>query len=243
MNQTETIGTAGPDKSGASVRAMFGGIAGSYDLLNHLLSGNQDKRWRRRSVRLLCPRAHETILDACCGTGDLGLEILRQQPACRVIGADFTVPMLHLAQHKGPDGGNGGIRYLAADTLHLPFATEAFHAATVGFGARNFEDTARGVDELKRVLKPGGRLMILEFMRPTNPLIVHGFGLFFKRILPLVGKAISKHNAAYNYLPASVGGFYSRSEFEGLLRERGFGNVRSFDYSGGIATAFIAHKS
>jgi len=184
----------GLDKSGASVRAMFGGIAGSYDLLNHLLSGNQDKRWRRRSVRLLCPRPNETILDACCGTGDLSLEIVRQQPRCEVIGADFTVPMLHLARQKP----GGGIQYLAADTLRLPFSLGRFDAATVGFGARNFEETARGVDELKRVLKPGGRLMILEFMRPTNPLIVHGFGLFFKRVLPLVGKTVSRHNGAYN---------------------------------------------
>jgi demethylmenaquinone methyltransferase/2-methoxy-6-polyprenyl-1,4-benzoquinol methylase len=99
------------------------------------------------------------------------------------------------------------------------------------------------LDELHRVLKPGGRLLILEFMRPTNALLIHGFGLFFKRVLPVIGKAISRHNAAYNYLPASVEGFYSRAEFAGLLRESGFANVRAFDYSGGIATAFIAHTS
>jgi demethylmenaquinone methyltransferase/2-methoxy-6-polyprenyl-1,4-benzoquinol methylase len=240
MNVLDSSGNDGPDKSGASVREMFGGIAGSYDLLNHLLSGNQDRRWRRRAIRLLCPRPGETILDACCGTGDLSLEALRQQPACRVIAADFTVPMLHLAKQKP---AAGPVRYVAADTLHLPFGDGRFDAATVAFGARNFEDTARGLDELRRVLRPGGRLMILEFMRPTNPLLVHGFGLFFKRILPLIGRAISKHRGAYNYLPASVGGFYSRKEFEELLRARGYRNVRSFDYSGGIATAFIAHKS
>jgi demethylmenaquinone methyltransferase/2-methoxy-6-polyprenyl-1,4-benzoquinol methylase len=241
MNETDNGLNHDLDKSGTSVRAMFSSIATRYDFLNHLLSGNQDKRWRRRAIRLLCPRAGETILDACCGTGDLSLEIIRQQPRSRVIGTDFAVPMLHLAADKNVVGSDRTPQFLAADTLNLPFPDARFDAATVAFGARNFEDTARGLDELRRVLRPGGRLMILEFMRPTNPLLIHGFGLFFKRVLPLVGKAISKHNAAYNYLPASVEGFYSRGEFEALLRKCGFSNIRSFDYNGGIATAFIAH--
>jgi demethylmenaquinone methyltransferase/2-methoxy-6-polyprenyl-1,4-benzoquinol methylase len=231
------------DKSGAKVRAMFGGIAARYDFLNHLLSGNQDKRWRRRAVRLLSPRRGETILDLCCGTGDLGLEILKQQARCRVVGADFAVPMLHIAAQKSTVDSDAKLRFVAADALCLPFADAHFNAATVGFGARNFQETARGIDELLRVLKPGGRLVILEFMRPTNPILVYGFGLFFKRILPIIGRMISQHDAAYDYLPASVDGFYSRPEFEQLLRERGFTNIRSFDYTGGIASAFIAHKS
>jgi len=228
------------DKSGDSVRAMFGAIAHRYDLLNHLLSGNQDKRWRRRAVRQLSPRAGETILDLCCGTGDLGIEIRRQQPKSQVIGADFAIPMLQLAAQKSTPENRR--TFLGGDALQLPFADATFDAVTVGFGARNFQDTRRGLEEMRRVVKPGGRICILEFMRPTSPLLQRGFGLFFKHVLPLVGRVVSKHNSAYTYLPMSVDGFYTRAEFENLLRESGFSHVRSFDFSGGIATNFLAHK-
>jgi demethylmenaquinone methyltransferase / 2-methoxy-6-polyprenyl-1,4-benzoquinol methylase len=235
------------DKSGHSVRAMFSAIAGRYDLLNHLLSANQDRRWRRRAIRLLSPRKGERILDLCCGTGDLAIECLRRQPGCDVVGADFALPMLQIAQQKG--GAHGGVSidraplsFVAADALCQPFASESFDAAMVAFGARNFENTLNGLREMRRVVKVGGHILILEFMRPTSPLWSYGFGLFFKNVLPVVGKAVSHHNSAYNYLPASVHGFYTRRAFEQLLREAGFINVRSFDYSGGIATSFIAHK-
>jgi demethylmenaquinone methyltransferase/2-methoxy-6-polyprenyl-1,4-benzoquinol methylase len=235
------------DKSGHSVRAMFSAIAGRYDLLNHLLSVNQDRRWRRRAIRLLSPRKGERILDLCCGTGDLAIQCLRQQPGCKVIGADFAVPMLQIAKQKAGSHdrvleGRGTLPFVAADALCQPFASESFDAAMVAFGARNFEDTVEGLREMRRVVRVGGRVLILEFMRPTSPLLSYGFGLFFKHVLPLVGKVVSRHNSAYNYLPASVHGFYTRREFEQLLRDAGFMNVRSFDYSGGIATAFMAHK-
>ena len=229
------------DKSGASVRAMFESIAPNYDFLNHLLSGNQDALWRRRAVRVLCPRAGETVLDLCCGTGDMALEIARRQKNCKVIAADFAVAMLQLAQKKARPK-NDRTQFVAADALSLPFSDSFFDAATVAFGARNFENTARGLAELRRVLRPDGRLVILEFMRPTNPFLIYGFGLFFKRILPVVGRIISRHCEAYNYLPASVDGFYTRREFEGLLLEQGFSDVRSMDLSGGIASLFVARN-
>ncbi len=225
------------DKSSQSVRAMFGDIAGRYDFLNHLLSANQDKRWRRRAVRRLCPRPGERILDLCCGTGDLALECLRQQPHCRVIGADFAVPMLTLAKRKA-----AALQFLAGDALRLPFPDATFDAVMVAFGVRNFEATEAGLREMRRVVKPGGRLLVLEFMRPTSPLIQRGFGLFFKRVLPFIGRLISRHGSAYSYLPASVDGFYTRREFEALLRATGWRNVRSFNHSGGIATSFVAIK-
>jgi len=233
------------DKSGQSVRAMFSAIAGRYDLLNHLLSANQDKQWRRRAVRLLTPRRGECILDLCCGTGDLAIECSRRQPACRVIGADFAVPMLHLANAKrvDPQSAIRNPQYLGADALRLPFPDATFDAVMVAFGARNFEDTAAGLREMRRVVKPGGRVLILEFMRPTSVLLQRSFGLFFKHVLPRVGRLISRHGFAYNYLPASVEGFYTRREFTQLLRKTGFTNARSFDYSGGIASSFIAVKS
>lgn len=227
------------DKSHGSVRAMFSGIAGRYDFLNHLLSANQDKRWRRRAIRLLAPQKGNRVLDLCCGTGDLSIECARQQPQCRVVGADFALPMLQIALQKSP----AKIPFLAGDALHLPFADATFEAAIVAFGARNFEDTERGLREMQRVTKSSGKVLILEFMRPTSPLLRRGFGVFFKHILPLIGKIVSRHQQAYNYLPASVDGFYSRREFEILMRKVGLRDVRSWNLSGGIATVFIARKT
>ena len=232
------------DKSAPQVQAMFGAIAGRYDLLNHLLSANQDVAWRKRGVRWLHPRRGEAILDLCCGTGDLAFEILRCQPNCHVTGADFALPMLEIARQKAPTKLSTAHcslpTFTQADALNLQFAAATFDAVTVGFGVRNFENTATGLREMRRVLKPGGRVMILEFMRPQSFFLRHIFGLFFKGILPRVGKLISKHNSAYSYLPASVGDFYARPEFENLLRECGFTNVRSCDLTGGAATCFVA---
>lgn len=226
------------DKSHSSVRAMFSDIAGRYDFLNHLLSANQDKFWRRRAIRLLAPKAGNRVLDLCCGTGDLGFECAKQQPNCEIIGADFALPMLEIAREKATKP----IGFLAGDALNLPFGDATFDSAMVGFGARNFENTERGLREMQRVVKGGGKVLVLEFMRPTSPLLRYGFGIFFKRILPIVGKIVSRHGSAYNYLPASVDGFYNRREFENLMRKTGLCDVRSWDLSGGVATIFLARK-
>jgi demethylmenaquinone methyltransferase/2-methoxy-6-polyprenyl-1,4-benzoquinol methylase len=212
-----------------------------------LLSGNQDKAWRRRAVRLLSPRRGERVLDVCCGTGDLALECRRRQPCCEVIGADFAAPMLQLAHEKSvastrSGAGHKTLPLAVADALHQPFHDETFDAVMVAFGARNFENTFDGLREMHRVTKRGGRVLVLEFMRPTLPLLRVGFGFFFKRVLPIIGRIVSRHCSAYNYLPASVDGFYTRDEFTVLLRRSGFQNVRAFDYSGGIATCFVARR-
>lgn len=231
------------DKSSREVRAMFSSIAPRYDLLNHLLSINQDKRWRRRAIKLLCPRRGELVLDLCCGTGDLAIECRRQQTACRIVGVDFALPMLQRAAEKASLGaGAKDIHLAAGDALHLGFSAYTFDVAMVAFGVRNFENTGAGLREVRRVLKPGGRLLVLEFTRPTSALMRHGAGLFTQHVLPLIGRSVSRHNEAYSYLPASVDDFYSRREFEELLRRCGYTDVRSFDYSAGIATAFMAHK-
>lgn len=266
------------DKSGRRVRAMFSQIANRYDVLNHLLSFNQDTRWRRRAIRHLSPRRGETVLDLCCGTGDLALECRRQQPRCHIVGADFALPMLHLARTKvqankvqthktqtnkanrtnsrhmstrasthaaargAQDENPIALPFLAGDALCLPFRDASFDAIMVAFGARNFQNTSEGLREMRRVLKPGGRVLVLEFMRPTSPLIQRGFGLFFKRVLPRIGKLVSRHDSAYNYLPASVDGFYTRREFETLLRKCGFSRVRSSDFTLGVATCFVARR-
>jgi demethylmenaquinone methyltransferase/2-methoxy-6-polyprenyl-1,4-benzoquinol methylase len=224
------------DKSHSTVQTMFSDIAGTYDLLNHVLSGYQDKLWRYRAVGRLRPRRGEVVLDLCCGTGDSTLEIARRQPNCHVIGADFAAPMLVRAQSKGlPE-------LVAADALCLPFGDSRFDAVSVAFGVRNFEDTRAGLAEIHRVLKTGGRLLVLEFMRPTSNLVQRAAGASNFVLAPL-GRAISGHGSAYNYLPQSIGGFYTRREFENLLREVGFQGVRSFDHSLGIATSFLGRKS
>ena len=230
------------DKSAPQVQAMFGAIAHRYDLLNHLLSANQDVRWRQRGVRWLHPRRAETILDLCCGTGDLAFEILKQQPHCQVTGADFALPMLEIAKQKAENRSQKSVTFVQADALNLDFAGATFDAVTVGFGVRNFQKTESGLREMHHVLKAGGRVMILEFMQPTSWFLRYGFGLFFKGILPRIGKLISKHNSAYSYLPASVNEFYTRQEFENLLRDCGFTDVRSFDLSLGAATCFVAKR-
>ena len=220
------------DKSTAAVSQMFSDIAPTYDLLNHLLSGGQDLRWRHQAVARLCPRARETILDLCCGTGDLTREIARRQPRCAVVGADFALPMLQGARAKGlPD-------LAAADALRLPYRDASFDAVAVAFGVRNFADTRAGLREMFRVTKPGGRVLVLEFMRPTSSWIARGAGAS-NLVLAPIGRAISKHDSAYGYLPQSIDSFYTRREFEKLLREIGWTNVRSFDHSLGVATSFV----
>jgi demethylmenaquinone methyltransferase/2-methoxy-6-polyprenyl-1,4-benzoquinol methylase len=232
------------DKSARVVRAMFNDIARTYDGLNHGLSANQDKRWRRRAVTLLGPRAGDRVLDVCCGTGDLALEIARRQPRAQVFGTDFAAPMLHIARAKSPVDSDAlsADRWALGDALRLPFEDAAFDSVSVAFGVRNFEDTLAGVRELARVLRPGGKLLVLEFMRPTSALVMRFFGAFNALLSP-IGEKISGHESAYKYLPQSVGGFYTRHEFERLLRGCDLRDVRSFDYSGGVATAFLARKA
>ena len=223
------------DKSAPAVSQMFSDIAPTYDLLNHLLSAGQDVRWRRLAVSRLCPRAGESVLDLCCGTGDLTREIRRQQPRCEVIGADFALPMLQIAATKS-------LPALAqADALQLPFASESFNAVAVAFGVRNFADTRAGLREMFRVTSEGGRVVVLEFMRPTSSLIARGAGAGNLILAPL-GQLVSRHGSAYRYLPQSIDGFYTRREFEDLLREVGWREVRSFDHALGVATSFVGVK-
>ena len=223
------------DKSASAVSQMFSDIAPTYDLLNHLLCANQDRRWRRRAASRLCPRPSETILDLCCGSGDLTREIQSQQPRCRVTGADFALPMLQIAQTKNLPA------LACADALRLPFRDAAFDAVSVAFGVRNFTDTRAGLEEMFRVTRAGGRVLVLEFMRPTSNIIARGAGAS-NFVLAPIGRAISGHESAYSYLPQSIDGFYTKAEFADLLREIGWRNVRAFDHALGVATSFVGEK-
>ncbi len=226
----------------AQVRRLFSEIAPRYDLLNHLLSLNIDRRWRRRAVReLQWDRAPGgTYLDVCAGTFDLAME-LAAQPAFdgRVVASDFAFPMLA----KGlPKIGRARIAPVCGDTQRLPFASDSFAGVTVGFGVRNLAEPLAGFREVHRVLEPGGCFVILEFTVPPGPLMRRAYMLYFNHVLPRVGRLVSGHPWAYTYLPKSVEGFPGPDELAGLLRRAGFATANWFRISGGIAAIHVATK-
>ena len=227
----------------AQVRTLFSEIAPRYDLLNHILSLNIDRRWRQRAIRELgWERAPAgAYLDACTGTFDLALELAgRAGFRGRVVGADFAFPMLARGL---PKIRGAGVAPLCGDTQRLPFASASFSGATVGFGVRNLSDLLAGFRELHRVLEPGGRLVILEFTVPPGRLLRAAYMLYFNQILPLVGRLVSGHPWAYGYLPRSVRDFPGPDALAGLLRRAGFGAVDWFLVSGGIAAIHVAAKA
>jgi demethylmenaquinone methyltransferase/2-methoxy-6-polyprenyl-1,4-benzoquinol methylase len=213
------------------VREMFAGIAGRYDLLNHLLSGNVDKRWRRLVARELQGSLREgaRVLDVACGTGDLSM-VLADAGRARVIGLDFCRPMLEVARGK-----TGRVPFVEGDALKLPFADESFEAVTIAFGLRNLAGVGEGLAELRRVLKPGGRAAILEFSTPVVPGFRTLFRFYFTRVLPRVGGWVSGSRGAYEYLPDSVSKFPDQKRLAALMREAGFADVGYRNLTGGIA--------
>ena len=226
-------------KSGADrekqVQQIFSEIAPRYDLLNHVLSLNIDRSWRRKSVDLLeWPDAPEgTFLDACAGTFDLSLELARRKGfRGRVMASDFAHPMLVTGSPKIADAA---IRSVCGDSLRLPFADDTFDGATVGFGVRNLARLDVGLAEFRRVLKPGRRLVVLEFTVPPNPVMRAGYLFYFHNILPLVGRIVSGHPWAYTYLPESVKEFPGPTELGTLFESVGFTDVGWKLVSGGIA--------
>jgi demethylmenaquinone methyltransferase/2-methoxy-6-polyprenyl-1,4-benzoquinol methylase len=234
------------DKQEARIRTMFGNIAGRYDLLNHLLSLNIDRYWRWRTTRLAPPQREGPILDVCTGTGDLALAYDRAAGGrVPIIGADFCRPMLQTAQAKTRRrGAEGRIVYLEADTQRLPFAANTFQLTTVAFGLRNVTDTDRGLAEMVRVTRPGGRVAILEFSRPRHWLFGRLYRFYFRYILPGVGQLVSRsRDDAYHYLPASVQQFPDGEALAELLRRHGLTDVRWHPLTFGIATLYVGTKS
>ena len=227
----------------AQVRTLFSEIAPRYDLLNHVLSLNIDRRWRQRAVAALdWERAPQgTYLDACAGTFDLALELTGQHGFDgRVVGADFALPMLVRGLSK-VDGHP--VDPVCGDTQRLPFRTGSFSGATVGFGVRNLSDLAAGFRELYRVLESHGRLVILEFTVPPGRLLRAAYMVYFNRILPIVGRLVSGHPWAYSYLPRSVRDFPGPDALAGVLRGAGFETVDWRLVSGGIAAIHVAAKT
>jgi demethylmenaquinone methyltransferase/2-methoxy-6-polyprenyl-1,4-benzoquinol methylase len=218
---------------------MFGRIAGRYDLLNHLLSGNVDKRWRQ----VVAKRVREElsgdalILDVACGTGDLSLSLFESTGA-RVVGTDFCRPMLSIAAGKLPRQ----ITLVEGDALSLPFKEGTFDVVTIAFGLRNLSDISSGLKELRRILKPKGRVAVLEFSRPSNSVLRMLFGIYFRNLLPLLGGIISGSRSAYIYLPSSVAQFPDQQQLAGLIEQAGFDRVSYENLTGGIAALHLGRR-
>ena len=230
-SDNSVAGTTGAAKR-AYVRGVFTAIAPRYDLLNHLLSLNVDRRWRRQAVKLLgWERVPNGLyLDLCAGTLDLAATLAAERGfGGRIIGADFVLPMLQLGRDK-----SAAVLPLNADALELPFPAAVFDGATVGFGVRNLADLDQGLRECRRVLKPGATLVVLEFTTPTRQPMKGLYLSYFRHVLPLVGRLVSKHTTAYTYLPESVLDFPAPDALADRLRLAGFDDVRYRTLFGGI---------
>ena len=223
---------------------MFDAIAARYDLLNHLLSGGIDRRWRKRAIQALSLTGRERVLDLCAGTADLAIAAIQAQPpAARVVGVDFAPAMLRVGQEKiGVGQLVDRIALVRGDATRIPLATGAVDAITIGFGVRNVENIAALCDEMRRVLAPGGRIAILEFAIPTTPGVRTLYLWYFNHVLPLIGRLISRHTAAYGYLPASVGTFALPHEFVTILRQHGFIDVSTARLTFGIVFLYTGRR-
>ena len=236
--------TLGRDKHPDRIAGMFDAIAPRYDLLNHLLSGGLDGRWRTRAIRALALGGGETVLDLCTGTADLAIAAATSaRPAGRVVGVDFAGQMLRLGRDKLAQRGlSDRVRLVRGDAVRIPLASGSVDAATVAFGIRNVQEPERAFADVFRVLRPGGRFAILEFGVPRLPGVRQLYLAYFRHILPRIGGLISGHASAYAYLPASVGTFPEPSRVMALLRETGFSDVRADSLTSGVVYLYSASK-
>ncbi|MCC9601621.1 bifunctional demethylmenaquinone methyltransferase/2-methoxy-6-polyprenyl-1,4-benzoquinol methylase UbiE [Stieleria sp. JC731] len=233
------------DKSNERVREMFRQIAPKYDLMNHLLSMNIDKYWRHCAVKRLNLVQNIPVLDTCTGTGDLAMAIANAAPSgVEVVGSDFCGAMLEIARKKRVAGtATGQIDYVEADSQQLPFASDLFQAVTVAFGLRNVADTDRGLKELTRVCRPGGKVMVLEFSRPTLFGLRQIYNAYFKYVLPKVGQLFARNDkSAYSYLPDSVSRFPDGEALAERMRAAGLEEVKFTPLTFGVCTIYEGTK-
>jgi demethylmenaquinone methyltransferase/2-methoxy-6-polyprenyl-1,4-benzoquinol methylase len=240
---TTPPGTDGEQQASRWVERMFTRIAPRYDLLNHLLSFNIDRSWRKILLKKTAPvlvDPNACVLDLCCGTGDVLLDF-QEVAKARIYGADFCHPMLTTTQRKAQAKGFHAL-LAEADALALPMAEDSFDLIAISFGFRNLTNYRAGLAELHRVLKPGGQLAILEFSHPSHLLVKAGYGLYSNVVLPLVGAIISGSREAYDYLPDSIRKFPRAQQLRELMQEAGFGQTEFQLLTGGIAALHIGTK-
>ncbi|GAB2548811.1 bifunctional demethylmenaquinone methyltransferase/2-methoxy-6-polyprenyl-1,4-benzoquinol methylase UbiE [Rufibacter soli] len=224
------------------VAQMFNSIAKRYDFLNHFLSAGIDILWRKKAVRLLARTKPQIILDIATGTGDFALETLSLNPK-QVIGIDISEGMLQVGREKiAKRGLDHLVQLYLGDSENIQYPDNHFDAITVAFGVRNFENLEKGLAEMYRVLKPGGMAVILEFSKPQRFPMKQGYNFYFKNILPVFGKLISKDNAAYTYLPESVQAFPDGKDFIAIFRKIGFKNTEWHSLTFGISSIYIGTK-
>jgi demethylmenaquinone methyltransferase / 2-methoxy-6-polyprenyl-1,4-benzoquinol methylase len=224
------------------VEDMFDNISPRYDFLNHLLSFNIDRLWRRKAIDALARFSPDTILDVATGTADLAIEASRLKPG-KIIGIDLSCKMLEIGRAKIKKRGLSDLITLQkADSEALPFKDDSFDAATIGFGIRNFENTGKGLQEIFRVLNGGGAFIVLEFSQPRKKIISKLYFFYFSVIMPALGRFVSKNNRAYFYLPESVKDFPRGDDFISLLKRAGFENCKYLIQTFGIATIYICQK-
>ena len=223
---------------------MFNDIAPSYDRLNHLMSLGIDNIWRKKALKEIVDGTQQQILDVACGTGDSTIAIAKaMEPGGRVTGIDISAGMMEPLMRKAAhEGVHDRIKLLQADALQMPFEADSFHRVTCAFGIRNFEDRKKGLAEFLRVLKPGGKAVILELGIPDKPFIKTLYDIYFRNILPLIGGLISGNRAAYRYLPESVYAFPRPETFCAMMERAGFHNVRHRNFTFGLCRLFIGEK-
>lgn len=231
-------------EKGEKIREMFGSIAPRYDFLNRLLSLGVDRMWRKYAVKRILWGNGSQILDIATGTGDVALEIAAQtDESVRIFGIDFCAEMIEIANIKSSQTPYARrLSFSVAPCEAIPFPDNTFDSITIAFGIRNVVDRLQGLREMYRVLKPGGRVVILEFSTPTLPLVRQGYLFYFNRILPLIGGMFSRFSA-YRYLPDSVMEFPSRDEFKNIMSTAGFSTPMHKDLSLGIATVYMGEKT
>jgi demethylmenaquinone methyltransferase / 2-methoxy-6-polyprenyl-1,4-benzoquinol methylase len=232
------------DKAPSRIAGMFDAIAGRYDLLNTVLSAGLDRRWRAQAIASLALTGRERVLDVCAGTADVSLGAAAASPgAARVVGVDFAGAMLARGHAKiAAAGRSSRVQLVRGDAMALPVATATVDAATIAFGIRNVQGTAEALRELVRVLKPGGRVAILEFGLPQAPILRQLYQWYFLGVLPRVGRLVSRHGGAYSYLPQSVGAFPWGQEFVRLLTDAGLVEGQSRPMTLGVVYLYTARK-
>ena len=232
--KNKPLKTWSPDERISAVKNIFNTITPNYDLLNRIMSGRRDVYWRKFAVNRL-PVEAQRVLDVATGTGDVAIEIAGHRPQTEVIGADFVEKMMRVAELKTAQKGlTDRIHYVAADATRLPFCDNEFDAATIAFGLRNIPDRLSAIREIARVIKPGGKLIVLEMTFPENLRLRRFFTWYLNRMIPLLGGVISGNPKAYRYLPDSIQDFLSPAQLTSLFREAGLHSVETFPLTFGL---------